>query len=116
MFGVITFLTAESGRRYQKSDLAIARDLAYRAGIAVENSRLYSEAREADRQKDEFLAVIAHELRNPLAPIRTAVQLIRLAPDDRLRRDRATDVMERQVQHMVRLVDDLRLPLGTWPV
>jgi signal transduction histidine kinase len=63
--------------------------------------------READRRKDEFLALLAHELRNPLAPIRTGLELIRLADDspEAVRRVRA--VMERQVAHMVRLIDDL---------
>jgi signal transduction histidine kinase len=63
--------------------------------------------READRRKDEFLALLAHELRNPLAPIRTGLELIRLAGDspEAVRRVRA--VMERQVAHMVHLIDDL---------
>jgi PAS domain S-box-containing protein len=105
--GVLTFLTAESGRRYHEADLALAQELAYRAGIAIENARLYAAARDADRHKDEFLAVLAHELRNPLAPIRTALQLIRMPPDDAERRERACEMMDRQVLHMVRLVDDL---------
>ena len=105
--GVLTFVTSSSGRRYQDADLVLAEELAYRAGIAIENARLYSDARESDRQKDEFLAVLAHELRNPLAPIRTALQLIRMAPDDLNRREKACEVMDRQVLHMVRLVDDL---------
>src|SRR5262249_57481523 len=54
--GVITFVAAESGRRFDATDLAVAEDLANRAGIAMENARLYGEVREADRRKDEFLA------------------------------------------------------------
>ena len=63
--------------------------------------------RDADRRKDEFLAMLAHELRNPLAPIRTAVQLMRFKelPDEQ--RTRARDVIERQVDQLVRLIDDL---------
>ena len=63
--------------------------------------------READRRKDEFLAMLAHELRNPLAPIRTAVQLMRFKelPDEQ--RTRARDIIERQVDQLVRLIDDL---------
>ena len=57
---------------------------------------------EADRRKDEFLAMLAHELRNPLAPIRTAVQLLRLKELAEPQRARARDVIERQVEHMVR--------------
>jgi len=63
--------------------------------------------KEADRRKDEFLAMLAHELRNPLAPISTAVQLLRLKELSDTQRERARDVLERQVQHLVFLVDDL---------
>jgi PAS domain S-box-containing protein len=106
--GVITFIaTDDSGRRYDEQDLSVAQELAYRAGIAIENARLYSDLQQAARQKDEFLAVLAHELRNPLAPIRTALQLVAVAGDDAARRNRACTVMDRQLRHMVRLVDDL---------
>ena len=63
---------------------------------------------DAARQKDEFLAVLAHELRNPLAPIRTALQLLEVAGDDAARRARACGVMGRQLHQLVRLVDDLQ--------
>jgi len=63
-------------------------------------------AREADRRKDEFLATLAHELRNPLAPIRSGLQIVRMAPHSAAAVG-ARDVMERQVDHMVRLIDDL---------
>lgn len=61
----------------------------------------------ADRSKNEFLATVAHELRNPLAPIRNALQVMRLAGDDGNAVDQSRAVIERQVQQMVRLVDDL---------
>ncbi|HEY5897618.1 MAG TPA: ATP-binding protein [Burkholderiales bacterium] len=63
--------------------------------------------READRRKDEFLAILAHELRNPLAPLRNALETMRLAPDDRETMHIARGIMERQVDQMVRLIDDL---------
>ncbi len=62
---------------------------------------------EAGHRKDEFLAMLAHELRNPLAPIRTAVQLLRLKELSEPHRKRARDVIERQVEHLVNLIDDL---------
>ncbi len=63
--------------------------------------------READRRKDEFLAVLAHELRNPLAPISNSLQLIKLAGGNQELAAEARDMAERQVTHMVRLIDDL---------
>jgi signal transduction histidine kinase len=70
-------------------------------------ARSEAELREADRRKDEFIAMLAHELRNPLAPIRTGLELIRLAGDTPAAVERVRQSMERQVGHMVRLVDDL---------
>jgi len=64
-----------------------------------------AEAREANRRKDEFLAILGHELRNPLAPIVTALQLMRMRGPDAFQRER--EVIDRQVRHMVGLVDDL---------
>ena len=106
-FGVLIFGTAESGRNYDRSDLALAEDLTHRAAIAVENAQLYRELREVDRRKDEFLATLAHELRNPLAPIRNSLQILKMPRLDTATVDRAKEMMERQVHHLVHLVDDL---------
>lgn len=104
---VLTFVTAESGRTYTEADLALATDLAHRAAVAVENTRLYQALRDADRRKDEFLATLAHELRNPLAPIRNSLQVLKMPGVDAGTAGRSRDMMERQVHHLVRLVDDL---------
>jgi signal transduction histidine kinase len=63
--------------------------------------------RETDRRKDEFLATLAHELRNPLAPIFNATALLKLTPGDREVAGRATSMIDRQLMHLVRLIDDL---------
>jgi PAS domain S-box-containing protein len=73
------------------------------AALSDANARLA----EAARRKDEFLAMLAHELRNPLAPVRNALQILLLAEEDARLRERARAMMERQVVHMARLVDDL---------
>lgn len=111
-FGVITLVMAETHRRYDDDDLNMAKALADRAAVAVHNARLFGEAESArqeavlaNRAKDEFLAMLGHELRNPLAPIRTAIELIQLRPGAPHEREHA--VIGRQVRHLVRLVDDL---------
>ena len=107
------------GRHINDDERAVLMMVARYAAQALERARLYdserrarreaeaSEARavEADRRKDEFLAMLGHELRNPLAPILTALQLMRLKGAQTQERERG--VIERQVQHLVRLVDDL---------
>jgi PAS domain S-box-containing protein len=63
--------------------------------------------KEEDRRKNEFLAMLAHELRNPLAPLRNGIQILRLTSDDPEALEQVRSVMERQLDHLVRLVDDL---------
>ncbi len=105
--GVISFATAESGRVYGDQDLALAQDLGRRAAIAVQNARLVHALREADRAKDVFMATLAHELRNPLAPIWNGLSIIQRVPDDRARVEQVGAMIERQVGQLSRLVDDL---------
>jgi signal transduction histidine kinase len=73
----------------------------------TERVRVEDMLREADRRKDEFLATLSHELRNPLAPIRNALELMRRAGDDRRLAEPALSIMERQFHQLVRLTDDL---------
>ena len=73
----------------------------------TESKRAEEDLREADRRKDEFLAMLAHELRNPLAPVRNAIQVLRIAgPSDPVL-IRQREIIDRQVTHMARLLDDL---------
>jgi PAS domain S-box-containing protein len=107
IFGSITFVLSGTARKYSADDLTVAEDFARRASIALENARLYEEAKEADRRKDEFLATLAHELRNPLAPVRNALDIVGKAGIDARVSSKAFAVIERQIGHMARLVDDL---------
>jgi signal transduction histidine kinase len=82
-----------------------SRELVARVSTQLELNRLRREAEDANRSKDDFLAMLGHELRNPLAPIMTALQLMRLRAGDSAARER--EIIERQVRIMARLVDDL---------
>jgi signal transduction histidine kinase/ActR/RegA family two-component response regulator len=73
----------------------------------TERKHAEEDLREADRRKDEFLATLAHELRNPLAPIRNSLHIFRMKGIQDPAVERVTGMMERQVAHMVRMVDDL---------
>jgi two-component system, sensor histidine kinase len=85
-----------------------ARQRQYQIRESLAASERAEEAlREADRRKDEFLAILAHELRNPLAPIRNSLHIQRLTSHNDPATERLVEMMERQVNHMVRLVDDL---------
>jgi signal transduction histidine kinase/ActR/RegA family two-component response regulator len=114
-------LLLAASRRSQQLDWSILGDLAARAATALENARLYeslqleiverrtaeAELQEASRRKDEFLAMLSHELRNPLAPIRTALEVIRrIAPPDP-KFAWASDIMVRQLRQLTRLVEEL---------
>jgi signal transduction histidine kinase len=86
---------------------ALANELASRAAIAMENGLLYSAIREEDRRKNEFLAMLAHELRNPLAPIRNAVHIMQHLRAGDPKFGWATEIIGRQVGHITHIVDDL---------
>jgi signal transduction histidine kinase/DNA-binding response OmpR family regulator len=105
--GAMAFAMLDSGRRYTTADIDIVRDLANRTAIALDNRTLYREIEERDRRKDEFLAMLAHELRNPLAAISNAVAVLEKLgrPDDDTVRIRM--IIGRQTHHLARLVDDL---------
>jgi signal transduction histidine kinase len=105
--GALSLGLASSGRTFDTDALSMATELAGRAAIALDNARLYEKMREQDRRKDEFLAMLAHELRNPLAPISNAVHVLRASSEDPEKLGWARDVIGRQLKQLVRLVDDL---------
>jgi signal transduction histidine kinase/PAS domain-containing protein/ActR/RegA family two-component response regulator len=119
---MVGMLSTHWNRTYipPERDLRTLDILARQAADLIERKRHDDALREADRRKDEFLATLAHELRNPLAPMRNSLATMRLAGTvaDRIEEPgRPREVMERQLQHLIRLVDDLldvsRITRGT---
>jgi PAS domain S-box-containing protein len=92
---------------FTEEDQAILEQLAATAAVGIENARLYDSLKEQDQRKDEFLAMLAHELRNPLAPIRNGLEILRATGSRDQRVSATREMMSRQVGHMVRLIDDL---------
>ena len=86
---------------------AVVLEITERKLLEEKLRQIAAELREADRRKDEFLATLAHELRNPLAPIRNGLQVMKLASGDTGAIEQYRGMMERQIEQMVRLVDDL---------
>jgi signal transduction histidine kinase len=130
VFGGLFFGHPEAGRFTERSERLVV-GMAAQAAIAIDNARLYEAAqrelanrqraeaalRENDRRKDEFLATLAHELRNPLAPIRQAAKITSSEGADEAQKAWAHDVISRQVQNMSLLLEDLldisRITRGT---
>jgi signal transduction histidine kinase/CheY-like chemotaxis protein len=125
------FLGHPDAARFQQRDARLVEGVAAQAAIAIDNARLYESAqaqlatreraeaslRDSDRRKDEFLATLAHELRNPLAPIRQAVNISQNPEATAAQKSWSHEVITRQVQHMSLLLDDLldisRITRGT---
>ncbi len=114
VLGVISFAASESGRCYNSSDLALAEDIARRAATAIDNARLYRDseaarnaAQEANRMKDEFLAVLSHELRSPLNAILGWTQILRTRKLSDEATARALETIERNAKAQTQLIEDL---------
>jgi PAS domain S-box-containing protein len=133
--GTITLVTAESGRYYDQTDLALAENLAHRIALAVDNARLYREAQDAvtareealglrdellerehaareeaeaaNRTKDEFLATVSHELRTPLNAILGWAHMLRTNKLDETTQSRALETIERNAKAQAQLIEDI---------
>jgi signal transduction histidine kinase/DNA-binding response OmpR family regulator len=105
--GALMLAQGPSARRLASADLTLAESLAGRAASAVDNCLLYEEIQNADRRKNEFLATLSHELRNPLAPLRSALHMLRTESVEAHRHAQLLESMDRQVAQMTRLVEDL---------
>lgn len=106
VIGGLTFLSHSARRLFGPAELRVGQDLAGRVTSAIENAQLYRDLQDQDRRKDEFLATLAHELRNPLAPVRNGVQILKMGRSPE-RDERTLGMMDRQLTHMVHMVDDL---------
>ena len=104
---LVLSLQHDAPRRWSPNEIELASDVAERTWAAAENARAQEALREANRRKDEFLAMLAHELRNPLAPIRVAADLLARNRLDEAQLHKTSAIIARQVQHMTGLVDDL---------
>jgi PAS domain S-box-containing protein len=106
--GALTLVTSGSGRRYDIADLSLAADLARRAAIVVEHARLFHEAQQATRARDDVLAVVAHDLRNPLNTVTMAVSLmLETTPPERVEERRQVEILRRAADRMNRMIQDL---------
>jgi signal transduction histidine kinase len=105
--GVLTLGMELPSRQFDVDTHAMVAELATRAATAVDNALLFRKIQDEDQRKNEFLAMLAHELRNPLAPISNAVHIMRVSGDEPEKIAWARDIIARQLKQLVRLVDDL---------
>src|SRR5438105_3902521 len=107
--GALTLVTSDaSSRRFTIADLSLAADLARRAAIVVEHARLFHEAQQATRARDDVLAVVAHDLRNPLNTVSMAVSLmLESTPPERVQERRQVEIVRRSANRMNRMIQDL---------
>jgi signal transduction histidine kinase/DNA-binding response OmpR family regulator len=106
LLGTLSF-ASRSRDYFEPDEIEFLETISKYVTAAYERLRLIEQLRDQDRRKDEFLATLAHELRNPLAPMNNGLQLMRLAASNPATLEHARAMMERQLQQMKRLVDDL---------
>ena len=105
--GVLTFVSAESGRRFGAGDLTLAESLSQQAAYAIDNARLYAQAVGANRIKDEFLATLSHELRTPLTAILGWAHMLEWGSLDEETARRAVETIRRNAEGQKQIVEDV---------
>ena len=114
ILGAITFIAAKSGRHYTKNDLLFAEELARRAAMAIDNAKLYRDAQEAIRTRDEFFSIASHELKTPITSLKMMLQVTQRGvkpekgiapPPEKLAK--MLDTSSRQVNRLTHLIEDL---------
>jgi signal transduction histidine kinase len=105
--GALALMSFVPGKTFSETDVVRAHDLGAAAAVAIDNARLYREAQEANRLKDEFVAMVSHELRTPLTPILGCIHLLRTAKLTEANFQRALEMIERNAQTQVQIVEDL---------
>ncbi len=106
VLGAVTYVMADSRRRYNEADVTFAEELARRAGVAIENSRLYSAANAANQAKDDFLATLSHELRTPMTAVLGWARMLRmgLTPAES---GEAVEAIEKSATVQMQLIEDI---------
>ncbi len=107
VLGTVSFVRDSKAEPYSADDLKLAEDLTQRAALAVENARLYREAQEANRTKDEFLATISHELRTPLMAMLGWTNMLRKGNLDADTTAKALETIERNARAQAKLISDI---------
>jgi signal transduction histidine kinase len=108
VFGVMILVASEPGRVFGPDELELASSLARRASLALDNARLYDDARSAVRVRDDVLAIVSHDLRNPLSAISMSVQrLLKMAPCQEPQVSAPLSLIQRSSKHMRRLIEEL---------
>ena len=104
--GALSLAYTTSGRHYTQDDLEFMEDFCHSLGLIIDNVRLYNELEKRTKAKDAFLAALSHELRNPLAPIKSSIELLKIKYADKENVEELS-VIEHQFDHLTKLLNDL---------